>query len=188
MRFWLLSVLQFQILVACIVTAIAVRVVPVARPPIPHVSSLQCKRTCNSSTADLMQIHCCLRVLACVKLLAMLTLDEDMLQSNMLQSNVLQTNMLQYKGYNQTRYNQTRYDQTCYNQTCYNQTSYNQTCHNQICWSGSTLLAMLTNDCKAILLFFSKSAHVTAMHISLSEEMRDCKLFSNARSLTTTLL
>ncbi len=75
--------------------AIAVRVVPVAHLPIPQVPSLQCQRTCISFTADILQIHCCVRTLACVKLLAMLTLDEDMLQSNMLQPNVLQSYTLQ---------------------------------------------------------------------------------------------
>jgi len=35
-------------------------------------------------------------MLDCVKLQAMLTLDEDMLQSNMLQSNMLQSNVLDW--------------------------------------------------------------------------------------------
>ena len=92
MRFLLSSVLQYRILAACIVTVIAARVVPMVRLPIPQVSSLQCKRTCNSFTADTLQIHCCVRTLACVKLLPMLTLNEDMLQTNM---HLLQSNMLE---------------------------------------------------------------------------------------------
>jgi len=84
------SVLGCRILAVCIVTAIAARVVPVVLSPIPQVSSLKCKRTCNSFTADILQTCFFVRMLAWIKLLAMLTLQTNMLQLIMLQSNVLE--------------------------------------------------------------------------------------------------
>ena len=77
------------------VTATELGAVPVVLLLTPRVSFLQRQQTYNSFTADILQIHCCVRMLACVKLLAMLTLDEDMLQSTMPQSNRLQSNKLQ---------------------------------------------------------------------------------------------
>lgn len=61
----------------------------------PQLSSLQCKRRCNSVTADILQKSCCGRMLASTMLLAVLILDKKMLQSNTLQPNMLKSSMPQ---------------------------------------------------------------------------------------------